>query len=323
MALNLLFSASVVASETVKITNIGHGYWAGPFYVAQHENLFQKYGLKLESTSVKGGSISLQTALTKQADAAMVTFEHVLKAASKGQRVVSIFRFIMRPLNNVIVKNEVARGSAGLSVAERVHKLKGLRIGVPSAGGSGEKMLTVLANKYGLKLPGDITTVYLGGNPSSYVAAFKKGQIDAAMMFEPAGVYIQQAGLGTTLIDLMKGEEEVFNDLLFMTLTTHPDTIKKKAGLLRKITAVYSEALRIMHTNPARGKEIMAKEFSTLSPEVNDQVYDTMLPIWSRNGRMTEAQGKRVMSYMVEQGGLKVDSNFDITPYFTNDLISE
>jgi len=312
-----------MALETVKITNIGHGYWAGPFYVAQHENLFQKYGLELEWNSVKGGSLSLQTALTKQADVAMVTFEHVLKAASKGQRPVSIFRFVMRPLNNIIVKNEVARGSAGLSVAERFQKLKGLRIGVPSAGGSGEKMLAVLANKYGLKLPGEITTVYLGGNPLNYLAAFKREQIDAAVMVEPAGFYIQQAGLGTTLIDLMKGEEEIFDDLLFMTLVTHPDTMKKKAGLLRKVTAVYSEALRIMHTNSARGKEIMAKEFSSLSPEANSQVYDTMLPIWSQNGRMTEAQGKRVMSYMVEQGGLKVDSDFDITLYFTNDLISE
>ena len=107
IGLGLVFSASVWAAETVRITNIGHGYWAGPFYVAQHEKLFAKHGLKLEATSVKGGSLSLQTAMTEQADVAMVTFEHVLKAAAKGKRVVSIFRFIKLPLNNVIVKNSV------------------------------------------------------------------------------------------------------------------------------------------------------------------------------------------------------------------------
>ena len=153
LALGLWLPGAAHALETVRITNIGHGYWAGPLFVAQRLNLFEKHGLKAEVTTVKGGSLSLQTALTKQADVAQVTFEHVLKAASQGKRVVSIYRFAKVPNNSLLANNKIANGVKGASVADRVRALKGARVGVPSAGGSGEKMLQVLANKYGLTLP--------------------------------------------------------------------------------------------------------------------------------------------------------------------------
>lgn len=314
------FLSAPVHAETVKITNIGHGYWAGPLYVAQRLDLFAKHGLEPEVTTVKGGSISLTAALTQQSDVSQVTFEHVLKAASRGKRVVSIYRFVKIPNNSLLANNEIANSVKGASVGERVRALKGKRVGVPSAGGSGEKMLQVLAGKYGLELPGDVQTVYLGGDPGSYVAAFKRDQIDAAMMFEPTGVFLKQANLGTTLVDLMRGEEPMFDDVLFLTLTTHPDTIKEKGPMLRKLTAVYDEALRIIHEEPERGMKVMAEEFPNLSPQANRDTYAAMRLVWAKNGRMDIGQAKRTMAYMSALGGLDLPADFDPSPLFTNDL---
>jgi NitT/TauT family transport system substrate-binding protein len=39
-------------AETVKITNIGHGYYSGALYVAKREKLFEKYGLEPEISFV-------------------------------------------------------------------------------------------------------------------------------------------------------------------------------------------------------------------------------------------------------------------------------
>ena len=321
LALALGLGTAAHALETARITNIGHGYWAAPLYIAQRTNLFAKHGLELDTTSVKGGSISLQTALTKQADVAMVTFEHVLKAASKGKRLVSIFRFVKIPMNSLLANNKVINRLKGQSVGARIRGLKGLRIGLPSAGGSGEKMLMVLANKYGLKLQGNVQTVYLGGNPGAYVAAFKRNLIDAAMMFEPTGVFLQEANLGSTLVDLMRGEEPMFNDVLFLTLTTHPDYLTQKAGLLRKIAAVFTDAMEFIHDQPDKGKAIMALEFPSLSKSANSKVYDNMLAVWSRNGRMDEGQARRTMAYMGGLGGLKVGKDFSPSRYFSNDML--
>jgi NitT/TauT family transport system substrate-binding protein len=310
------------AQETVRITNIGHAYWAGPLYVAQHLKLFEKHGLTAEVTTVQGGSLALQAALTKNADVAQVTFEHVLKAAVRGQRVVSIYRFASGPNTNILARNELLSRAKGLPVAERVRALRGARIAVPSAGGSAEKMLEMLATRYGLSWPGDVRTMYLGGSPGSYVAAFKANQIDAAVIFEPTGVFLAQAGLGGTLVDLMRGEEPMFNDVLFLTLTTHPDVIAQKAGLLRKVTAVYDEAMRIIHERPDEGKAVMAREFPNLSPEDNAKVYEAMAATWPRNGRMDLGQAQRTIAYMTELGELKVGAGFDPTGLFSNELLA-
>ena len=47
IAAAVLLSWSACA-ETVKITNIGHGYFSGALYVAKQEKLFEKYGLEPE-----------------------------------------------------------------------------------------------------------------------------------------------------------------------------------------------------------------------------------------------------------------------------------
>ncbi len=80
--------AGAASAETVKITNIGHGYYSGALYVAVQEKLFQKYGLEPEISYVQGGPLALQAVLTKQADVGILSYEHVLTVAVQGKRIV-------------------------------------------------------------------------------------------------------------------------------------------------------------------------------------------------------------------------------------------
>ena len=321
LALALGIAGLAQAAETVRITNIGHAYWAGPLFVAQRLGLFEKHGLKPEVTTVKGGSLALQTALTKQSDVSQVTFEHVLKAASQGKRVVSVFRFAKVPAINILANNEIINKVKGQTVADRVRALKGSRVAVPSAGGSGEKMLQILGNKYGLNFPGDVQTIYLGGEPGAYIAAFKGKQIDAAMIFEPTGVFLEQTGLGGTLVNMIQGEEPMFDDVLYLTLTTHPDYLKEKRELLRKVAAVFTEALQIIHSDPAKGRMVMAQEFPSMTKEDNEATYQALEKTWPGNGRMDEGQARRTMSYMAGLGELDLPKDFNPTPYFSNEIL--
>lgn len=315
----LLFSGNALALDSVKISNIGHAYWAGPLYVAQHYNLFEKHGVKAEVTEVNGGSIALQSALTKSVDLTQVTFEHVLKAASQGKRVVSFYRFAKAPNTNVVANKAIVSAAKGKSLDDRVKALKGARVAMPSAGGSNEKMLEMLAAVYGLDI-GTIQRLYLGGNPASYVAAFKANQIDAALISEPVGILIEKAGLGGTLVDVMRGEEPRFNDVILLTLVAHPDIIAQKAAILKKVCAAYDEALQIIQNEPEKGMAVMAKEFPNLTPEDNAAVYKAMAATWTENGKMNVEQAKRTMAYMTALGDLNLNVDFDPTPLFSNDL---
>ncbi len=316
LALVVLCLSLNAASEPIKIVNIGHGYYAGALYIAQQEKLFEKYGLEADVTFVQGGAIALQTILSKQADIGIVSYEHVLNAAVQGRRIVSLYNIANRPLNNLLVDMATAKGSEGLSLEEKIKRLKGKRVGLPSANGSGEKMLKILANRYGLQLPGDISTVYLGSEPASYVAAFQRKVIDAAVPVEPAGVMVEQSGLGSIYLNVMSGEVAEFQDLIFMTLTAHPDTMRDKPELMRKVTQVFTEANRILR-DPVRGKAFMAKQYPELSASANDKVYTLMRQIWPESGRMTPAQAKATFDFLQPSGPSKVD----LPLTFTNDYL--
>ena len=309
--------SAAVSAEPVKITNIGHGYYSGALYVAKQEKLFEKHGLEPDISYVQGGALALQAALTKQADLSILSYEHILTAAVQGKRIVGFYNLCNRPVNNVIASDKLMTGAEKLGVEDKVKRLKGARVAMPSAAGSGEKMLGVLAKKYGLTLPGDITSVYLGAEAPSYVAAFQRDLIDAALPFEPAGVLVQQAGKGRIYLNMMNGEIPEFRDILFIVLATHPDILKDKPELLRKVAAVFTEAAAILKNDPKRGKGLMAKEYPTMTPETNEQAYETVSQIWRDNGRITEQQARATFAYLQPQGTVPVD--FPST--FTNDFL--
>ena len=316
VAAALLFSFAASA-ETVKITNIGHGYYSGALYIAKREKLFEKYGLEPDISFVQGGALALQAALTKQSDVSIVSYEHILTSAVQGKQVVAFFNIANRPVNNVIANEKLVAGSEKMSVEEKIKKLKGMRVAMPSAGGSGEKMLGVMAKKHGLTLPGDITSVYLGAEAPSYVAAFDKNLIDAALPFEPAGVLVEQAGKGKIFLNMMSGEVPEVRDILFMVLATHPDNIKQKPETLKKVAAAFYDAVQILKGDPKRGKQLMGLEYPQMAPETNDKAFDIVSQIWSSDGKMSEAQARATFAYLQPSGPQQVD--FPST--FTNDFL--
>ena len=307
LALLLAIFPCGAAVEPVKITNIGHGYFSGALYVAKQEKLFEKHGLEPDVTYVQGGALALQSVLTKQADVGILSYEHVLTAAVQGKQIVSFFNVANRPVNNIIANAKLVAGSEKLGIGEKVALLKGRRVGVPSPNGSGEKMLKVLAKKFDLTLPGDITMAYLGAEAAGYVAAFQKDFVDAALPFEPAGVLVEQTGSGRILLNLMSGEVPEFRDLIFITLTAHPDTIAQKPELLRKVAAAIGEAQHLLKTDPKRGKALLAKEYPSMSPESNERVYDTVSQIWPLDPRMNEQQARATFAYLQPEGPHPID----------------
>jgi NitT/TauT family transport system substrate-binding protein len=313
----LVLASWAAGAEPVKITNIGHGYFSASLYVAKQEKLFEKYGLEPEISFVQGGALALQATLTKQADVGILSYEHVLTVATQGKRIVAFYNIANRPVNNVIASDKLIAGSENQSVEQKVRRLKGMRVAMPSPNGSGEKMLGVLAKKYNLTLPGDIQSVYLGAEAPAYVAAFQRDLVDAALPFEPAGVLVQQAGKGKIYLNMMNGEIPEFRDILFMTLSTHPDNLRDKPELLRKVAMVFAEAVKILKTEPQRAKALLAKEYPSMAADTNEQAYATVSQIWPLSGRMTLEQARATFNYLQPKGTSEVD--FPST--FTNDFL--
>jgi len=297
----------IAQAEPVKITNIGHGYFSGALYVAKSAKLFEKHGLEPQITFVKGGSLAFQSVLTKQADITLVSYEHIVNAAVQGKNVVAIFRLVSRPVNNVTISDKLAEGTDKMSLEQKVQVLKDKRIAMPSANGSGEKMLKFLAKTYKLDPANDFKGVYLGSEPGSYVAAFKRGIVDAAVAVEPVGVLLKQDGIGKILINVMNGEVPAFSNMIFIVVATHPDTVKAKPELLRKVAAVFQDAVDLIKKDPKRAKELLGKEYPNMSAKANSEVFDTLNQAWPANGAMSQEQADATIAIVQPKGPAPLD----------------
>jgi NitT/TauT family transport system substrate-binding protein len=86
---------------------------------------------------------------------------------------------------------------------------------------------------------------------------------------------------------------------------------------MRKVALVFTEAQKILKSDPKRGKALMAKEYPSMAPETNDQAYDTVSQIWTKDGHMSEAQARATFAYLQPTGPAQVD--FPST--FTNEFL--
>ncbi|MGE4166029.1 MAG: ABC transporter substrate-binding protein, partial [Xanthobacteraceae bacterium] len=86
----------------------------------------------------------------------------------------------------------------------------------------------------------------------------------------------------------------------------HPDVIKEKPETLRKVAAAFLEAQQILKNDPKRSKELLGKEYPNMKPETNEKAYETVSQIWTKDGRMTEAQAKATFSYLQPKGNTEI-----------------
>jgi NitT/TauT family transport system substrate-binding protein len=296
-----VFWGAVAQAEPVKIVNIGHPYYSAGLFIAQREGFFKKYGLEPEVSEVGGGPLALQAVLTGSADVGILSYEHVLTAAVQGRQMVSIFNLVNRPSSNIIANKALIEAAKGKDLQTKIKMMKGMRIGVPSAGGSGDKITRAMLEGVGFKA-NDVSMIYNGASTGSYVAALQRNLIDVAVVPEPAGLIIRESGFGDIYLNLLAGEVPAFDDMLYMTLTTTPKLIKERPDFLKKVVAAFAEAQRFIKEHPEKAMADMNAEYPNLTPQMNRELFEMENGAWSKDGHMTLKQAQATQAYLQAKG---------------------
>jgi len=174
------------------LKNVTHA----PALVALQEGFLQKNlgpGVKIEVSAFNNGS-DFSTALASgQLDIGFVGPGPLINQYLKSKN----FRVISGSNNGGAVL--VVRSDAGIKT---VADLKGKTVAIPTKGSTNEISLRLLLKQVGLKVTDDATGVQLITRaPADAITGFRQKQIDAALIPEPWGTQIVQAGLGSVLVD--------------------------------------------------------------------------------------------------------------------------
>ena len=159
-----------------------------PTMLAKQLGEFEKAGVNVEVVDFKGGSESLKAVIGGSADVVSGYFDHCVNLAAKGQHLQSFvvydrfpgFALVVSPKHTAEIKS--------------IKDLANKKVGVSAPGSSTDFFLKYMLSKNGVD-PNSVAVIGVGLGGSA-IAAMEQGQIDAAIMLDPAVTVLKQQERG-------------------------------------------------------------------------------------------------------------------------------
>jgi NitT/TauT family transport system substrate-binding protein len=258
-ALTAVLSLAVVApagaAEKVKMSTFQANLCCFTVYVAKALGLFDKHGVDVEL--VYGTGIQVTNIMVSgSADVGAFAVEHGVAVAAKGQDLKLLVLNQQLPPLSLIVRNDVATPNADKPYPQMVRDMKGLKIGISSAGASTDTTLQYLLREAGLDPKKDVTIVPVG-DPNTMLAALKNGVIDGAMAVEPTQtIALHGIKIAKMVVDVQGGGAPLFKEYAYNGMWVRSAFLKERPQVARGIVAAVVEAEQAIN-DPARIDDIM------------------------------------------------------------------
>lgn len=289
-----------------------------PTILAEQLGEYKKAGVDVELIDFKGGSQSLTAVIGGSADVVSGYFDHCVNLAAKNQSLVAFVTYDRYPGLVLVVSPKHT------DKIKSVKDLKGMKVGVSAPGSSTDFFLKYLLKKNGVD-PNDVAVVGIGLGATS-VAAMEQGQIEAAVMLDPAVTVLQGKNKDLKILSDTRTEHdtrEVFGgDYPGGALYTKADWIEKHPKETQAMTNAIVNTLQWIHTHTP--EEIMAKMPENLvGPDKAGYLaaLKNTIPMYSKTGLMDPKGAEAVLA--VFSGGSEVvaKANIDVTKTYTNKFV--
>jgi len=257
-----LLATPALAAEKIKISTFQANLCCFTVYVAKELKLFEKHGIDAElvyGTGIQAANIMI----SGSADVGAFAVEHGIAVIARGQDLKLLVLNQQLPPLGLIVRNNVPTPNADKPYPAMMRDLKGLKIGISSAGASTDTILQYLLRQAGLDPKKDVTIVPVG-DPNTMLAALKNGVIDAAMAVEPTQtIAVQGLKMAKMLVDVEGGGAPLFQQYAYNGMFVRSAFIKDRPQVARGIVAAVVEAEQAIN-DPARVDEIMRVGAATI-----------------------------------------------------------
>jgi NitT/TauT family transport system substrate-binding protein len=240
-------------------------------FVAQQNGYFKSEGLDVELISTGGGGPDVQIVLAGKAEFTVNDGAQVFPAVQQGQKLNCVMALLNRSIVNVSMRKSTADKlgiTASTPVAEKIKRMKGLRIGVTKPGALTWQMARYNFITAGMNPDNDAEITGMGDAPS-LAAALRQGNLDAIYISVPIGETLVGQGVAVTLIDNSRGEDTSLPSFLMEGLWATPDYIKANRPVVTKMVSAYRKASGfLVQSTPQDIAKALKPVFSGLTDEV-------------------------------------------------------
>ncbi|HLI11883.1 MAG TPA: ABC transporter substrate-binding protein [Alphaproteobacteria bacterium] len=286
-----------------------------PTVLAAQLGLYDKNGVDAELIPLKGGSQALTAVLGGSADVVSGYYDHTVELAPKGKDLQSFVVYDRFPGLVLVVSPKYT------DKITSVGALVGQKVGVSAPGSSTDFFLKYVLRKGGFD-PEKVPVVGIGLDATA-VAAMEQGQVQAAVMLDPA-------------VTLLSGK---YKDLRILVDTrTEADTRKVFGGdypggalyapaawiaahakEAQSLADAIVETLKWIHEHKA--EEIMAKmpkEYVGKDEALYLAALKNTLPMYSQNGIMDPKGAEAVLAVFSQSDPAVAKAHVDLAKTYTN-----
>ncbi|MCX7321716.1 MAG: ABC transporter substrate-binding protein [Hyphomicrobiales bacterium] len=323
LALAFAIGAAQTAAAQTKVTiAIGGGACLCylPTVLAKQLGEYEKAGLDVELVDLKGGSDALKAVLGGSADVVSGYFDHCVNLAAKKQELQSFVVYDRYP-GLVLVVSPKQTGKI-----TSVKDLAGKRVGVSAPGSSTDFFLKYQLKKNGLDPTG--TAVIGIGLGATAVAAMQQGQIDAAVMLDPAVTVLQGSHKDLTILSDTRTQKDTLDvfggEYPGGALYTTTAWIKSHDKEVQALTSAIMHTLKWIHTHSP--EEIMAKMPEGMvgkDKELYLAALKNTLPMYSETGLMDPKGAAAVLAVFSESSPEVAKANIDVGKTYTNKYVEQ
>jgi NitT/TauT family transport system substrate-binding protein len=320
--LALLLTSGLAAAQSKITVAVGGGACLCylPTVLAKQLGEFDKAGLTVELVDLKGGSDALKAVLGGSADVVSGYFDHCVNLAAKKQELTSFVVYdrypglvlVVSPSHNAEIKS--------------IKDLAGKKVGVSAPGSSTDFFLKYLLKKNGVD-SSSVAVIGVGLGATA-VAAMEQGQIDAAVMLDPAVTVLQGSHADLRILSDTRTEKDnqaVFGgDYPGGALYSTTAWVAGHEKEVQALTNAIVNTLKWIHSHSA--EEIMEKmpaEMVGKDKALYLAALKNTIPMYSKTGLMDPKGAAAVLAVFSESSPEVAKANIDVSKTYTNKYVEQ
>jgi len=288
-----------------------------PTMLASQLGEFKKAGVDVDVIQFKGGSESLKAVIGGSADVVSGYFDHCVELAPKGQHLQTFVVYDRFPGFALVVSPMHA------SEIKSVKDLANKKIGVSAPGSSTDFFLKYILSKNGVD-PNSVGVIGVGLGGSA-IAAMEQGQIDAAIMLDPAVTVLAGKYKDLKILSDTRSQKDTLavfgGEYPGGALYTKAEWIAAHPKEVQGMTNAIISTLKWIRTHSA--EEIAAKmppEF-TKNKDLYIAALKNTMPMYSENGMMDPKGAQAVLNVFAQSSPEIAKAHIDLSTTYTNKYV--
>jgi NitT/TauT family transport system substrate-binding protein len=314
-----LSSGFAFAQSTVKLAIGGAACLCYlPTMLAHELGEYKKAGVNVEVIQFKGGSEALKAVMGGSAEVVSGYFDHTVNLAAKGQNLQSFvvydrfpgFALVVSPKHSATIKS--------------IKDLANKKIGVSAPGSSTDFFLKYILKKNGVD-PNSVGVIGVGLGATA-VASMEQGEIEAAIMLDPAVTILQGKYKDLTILSDTRSQKDTLavfgGEYPGGALYTKADWIASHEKEVQAMTNAIIATLKWIHSHsPEEIADKMPAELVGKDKALYVAALKNTLPMYSETGLMDPKGAEAVLAVFSQSSPDVAKAKIDLSKTYTNKYV--